>query len=215
MISIDNLEASTNAKLHLGPSVFTSQPNKVIVLDRDGVLNKMIVHQEHGIIDSPMVPEQVELQERSAEALNLLRGLGYLLVIATNQPAAKKGKTTFENLSAVHCRIVEALRSEGGHIDQSYISPYLREDHHPYRKPGTGMLEQAFHDFPSLQREDSWMIGDGATDILCGKRFGLKTAFIGPRKTDIIRVVHETAGSPDLWCDSLIDFAEQMIKAEL
>lgn len=187
---------------------------KMIVLDRDGVLNQMIIDQEHGTIDSPLHPDQVELCPGVEEAIRKLDAAGYTLVIATNQPAARKGKTTKENLEAVHEAVLEQLGELRNKIVHSYISPYLREDKHPDRKPGTGMLEKANQDH-EMDRAQSWMVGDGATDVQCGKSFGLKTAFIGPRITPVLSILEKEAAIPDLWCESLLDFSKKLEELNL
>ncbi len=181
--------------------------DRVIVLDRDGVLNKMVYNSEHGLIDSPMVKNQVEILPDVPRAIRIMSKAGYRLIIATNQPAARKGKTTDQNLQEVHQEVLNGIQLDGGKIDKSFISPYLKEDNHPDRKPGVGMLERAFGEFPNVDLSNSWMVADGATDILCGKNFGLQTAFVGPKKPEIINLVDEFSGMPDYWCSSLIEFA--------
>jgi histidinol phosphatase-like enzyme len=69
----------------------------LVILDRDGVLNAMVVDAEHGTIDSPLHPSQVEVFPWVPRALARLAGLGFGLAIASNQPAAAKGKTTLSS----------------------------------------------------------------------------------------------------------------------
>ncbi len=66
----------------------------MILLDRDGVLNALLVDPEHGTIDSPLHPAQVQMLPGVVQALAQLTGAGYGLSIVSNQPAWAKGKTS-------------------------------------------------------------------------------------------------------------------------
>src|SRR5688572_15011046 len=95
--------------------------SKLIVLDRDGVLNRMVLNAEHGVIDSPMHPSQVSVDESVPASLRALQDAGFTFVIATNQPAAAKGKTTMANLQAVHAEVLRLAQAKGAVILASYI----------------------------------------------------------------------------------------------
>ena len=64
----------------------------LILLDRDGVLNRLVADPEQGTIDSPLHPTQVEVFSWVPEAAAMLTEGGYGLVIVTNQPAWAKGR---------------------------------------------------------------------------------------------------------------------------
>jgi histidinol-phosphate phosphatase family protein len=181
----------------------------LLILDRDGVLNKMVVNSEHGTVDSPLHPDQVVLNSGVPQALIDLKQLGFKLAIATNQPAAAKGKTTKENLEATHAKIVEDACNPGQIQINSYICWHRAEDQCSCRKPQIGLLINALAD-AKADSARSWMIGDGVTDIMAGKSAGLKTAFIGPRKTDVCQIFDENNVEPDLWCKDLTDFVKKI-----
>src|SRR4051794_24300103 len=86
-------------------------PKGLIILDRDGVLNALVIDSEHGTIDSPLHPSQVQMIPGIPETLARLQHLGYVLAIASNQPAAAKGKTTQENLEKTHAVILQKIQS--------------------------------------------------------------------------------------------------------
>lgn len=72
----------------------------------------------------------------------------------------------------------------GAKIDAFYYCP-----HHPTggigmykkvckcRKPETGLLEQACKEY-SVDKNESWMIGDNRGDIEAGKKFGIRTIMV-------------------------------------
>lgn len=183
---------------------------KLILLDRDGVLNRHCVHPEQGTIDSPLHPSQVEMYEGAAEAAAQLTKMGYMLAIVTNQPAATQGKTTKENLQAIHDVVVGKLENAGARIAGSYICFHRKEEKCDCRKPKPALLEKALKDI-GADPEKSWMVGDALTDVQAGKAANIKTAYLGPTKKEHIRVFEEHEVSlPDLWCSSLSDFVSKL-----
>ena len=181
---------------------------RLIILDRDGVLNAMVVDPEHGTVDSPLHPSQVVLMPGVEEALKELTLMGYALVIASNQPAAAKGKTTRANLQAVNDRVISLSQQQGGLIASSYLCFHRAEDGCACRKPRPGLLNAALADRPQCRREESWMVGDGVTDVAAGAGISLKTAFLAAHRCDVCGIVRDRGLSPDYWGPSLPAFAE-------
>ena len=78
----------------------------------------------------------------------MLRDAGFLLLVASNQPAAAKAKATREQLGEVHDRVVSLLAAGGVTIDDwryclhhpQATVPELRGDPCGCRKPAPGML---------------------------------------------------------------------------
>ena len=183
----------------------------MIILDRDWVLNQIVVHSEQGTIDSPMNVGEVILIPGAADAVAILTAeLGCTLAIATNQPAASKGKTTRAHLEAVHAEVLAQVGGAGkSSIASSHLCFHRAEDRCQCRKPETGLLEEALklHGVAEKDRSKVWMVGDGVTDVEAGARLGLKTAFLGPRKLDAITIFAEKRLEPGFWGQNLIEFA--------
>lgn len=182
--------------------------SRIVFLDRDGVLNAVRVDPEHGTIDSPLHPSQVEVFPWVPDALAGIAGLGYTLAIVTNQPSSAKGKTTRKNLEDVHARIVEIAQSSGAVIATSEICFHRAEDGCTCRKPAPGMLDAAFLTLGGKTKNDVWMVGDGVTDVEAGVRFGAKTAFLGPRKCDACKVLESRSLTPTFWGKNLKEFKD-------
>jgi D-glycero-D-manno-heptose 1,7-bisphosphate phosphatase len=183
----------------------------LILLDRDGVLNRLVIDAEHGTIDSPLHPDQVEVHEGVAEALARLTAAGHGLAVVTNQPAAAKGKTTRRNLEQTHARVLERACRKGGQILSSHVCFHRAEDGCACRKPATGLLEEAFASHPDFGRAGAWMVGDGVTDVQAGAALGLRTAFLGPRKCDACKVLAQRNLSPTWWGPDLTTFAAHLL----
>jgi histidinol-phosphate phosphatase family protein len=180
-------------------------------LDRDGVLNKLIVDREQGTVDSPLHPDQVELLPGVPEALNRLNRAGYGLAIVTNQPSFAKGKTTRENLAKTQMRVVELAQKAGAVILSSHICYHRSEDDCSCRKPRIGLLEEAFAKNNGYSKGGSWIVGDGVTDIQAGHTFGLQTAMVSRHKVETASVLKEKGLTPTLWVEDLGDFCDQLL----
>lgn len=175
----------------------------LIVLDRDGVLNRLLANPAEPRPDSPMRAAEVAVFEWVPGVLRDLTAAGYGLVVASNQPAWAKGKTTRADLDAAHAEVLRLATAEGGVVLSSHICFHRAEDGCACRKPATGLLEEAFTRHAQYAREASWMVGDRAPDVLAGAAFGLQTALLAeadsPELADLAaRGVRPSFHAPDL-----------------
>jgi D-glycero-D-manno-heptose 1,7-bisphosphate phosphatase len=150
----------------------------LIILDRDGVLNRMLGVAGTPTHDSPMHVAEVDVFPWVPSVLRALTDAGFGLAIASNQPAAAKGKTTRAELEAVHAKVLEEAQRAGGVILSSHICWHRAEDGCACRKPKTGLLEEALAQHSQFSRAASWMVGDRVVDVLAGAALGLFTAFL-------------------------------------
>jgi D-glycero-D-manno-heptose 1,7-bisphosphate phosphatase len=184
----------------------------LILLDRDGVLNRLVVDAEHGTIDSPLHPSQVQMLPGVPESLARLTAAGYGLAIITNQPAWAKKKTTRDNLEATHHAVVAEATRLGARILSSHMCLHRSEDNCDCRKPRPGMLRDAFECNPEFDVGLSWMVGDGVTDVQAGAALGLRTAFLGPRKCDACKIMEERGLQPTAWMADLVAFTTYLLE---
>ena len=61
------------------------------------------------------------------------------------------------------------------YIDKIYFCPHLETSNCDCRKPRLGMFRKAQLDFPKINIDRSFLVGDSDSDILAGKGFGLET----------------------------------------
>ncbi|HTQ05964.1 MAG TPA: HAD-IIIA family hydrolase [Polyangiaceae bacterium] len=152
---------------------------RLIVLDRDGVLNRLVVHRAGRPPESPHALAEVEILPGVPAALRALTDAGFSLAIATNQPAAAKGEITRAELDAIHAAVVAGAEAAGARIERSFICLHRAEDGCECRKPRPGLLRDALLAFPGARAEDAWMVGDRATDVIAGQSLGFATALLG------------------------------------
>lgn len=144
-------------------------------LDRDGVINKCA--KAHEYITKW---EDFKLLYRVPEAIKLLNNAGYKVIVISNQRCVAHGITTLEKVNVLHEKLNDVLTQGGAHIDAFYVCPHDIGTC-KCRKPETGLFLQAEQNF-SVDKEQSYMIGDSEADIIAGQRYGVKTIFIGDKK---------------------------------
>jgi D-glycero-D-manno-heptose 1,7-bisphosphate phosphatase len=185
----------------------------LIVLDRDGVLNRTVFHSEKEPRDSPLTPADVALEEGVPEALKALEDAGYELAVASNQPSAAKGKTTHASLVATHEAVLDRARAAGARIAHSFVCFHRAEDGCRCRKPKPGLLEDALAATPGSRPETSWMVGDRVTDVLAGAALGFHTAFVGPGWPGDEELLQTHGLQPSFRGADLRDFTRFLLRA--
>lgn len=163
----------------------------LVVLDRDGVLNATI-DRETEKDDSPLNAAEVALLPGVSAAVSQLLEHGVELAIASNQPAAAKGKTSRPELEAAHAKVLELSGFRG----TSHICWHRKEEGCACRKPKPFLLEEALSAHDGCAAEHGWMVGDRTTDFEAGRAAGLRTALVG-----------KAAGAPDWRGPDLAAFA--------
>jgi len=183
----------------------------LIVLDRDGVLNRTVPNPAEPRPDSPLSEREAEVFPWVPDVLRELTAAGFGLVIASNQPAAAKGKATRAALDAVHAEILRQAQAAGGVVLSSHICFHRAEDGCACRKPATGLLVEAFARHARCEAAASWMVGDRATDVLAGAAFGLRTAYLGAPGSEDLATLAARSISPSFCGVDLRDFAVHLL----
>lgn len=190
---------------------------RAVFLDRDNTL----IANDGDLGD----PEAVQLMKAAALGVAALRGLGYQIVVVTNQGGVARGQYGEDDVNAVHDRINEHLHAQanGAKIDRFYFCPFHPDGsvtryrkEHPWRKPAPGMLLQAAEDM-KLDMSLCWMIGDAPRDIEAGKAAGVRTIQITGGKSGQSDLPLDPNQRPDFTASNLIEAARivaQQIRPE-
>ena len=142
---------------------------KAVFIDRDGVINKMIVI--NGEITSPKLLSQFEIYGYAEQAIRRLRK-NYLVIVVSNQPDIARGRMGDLELEAMNKKLCESVD-----IDDMYICRHDDSDNCTCRKPRPGMLIAAAAKW-NINLKDSLIIGDSWRDMLAGKSAGAKSIYI-------------------------------------
>jgi histidinol phosphatase-like enzyme len=88
---------------------------RAIFLDRDGVINRPLIRA--GKPYPPATLDQFEVLPGVREACQLLKKLGFLLVVATNQPDIGRGTLTREAVATLHQSLLQQRPIDRVEID--------------------------------------------------------------------------------------------------
>jgi D-glycero-D-manno-heptose 1,7-bisphosphate phosphatase len=187
----------------------------LIVLDRDGVLNRTVPNPAEPRPDSPLRVAEVAVFPWVPEALRALTAAGFGLVVATNQPASAKGKTTRAALEEVHAEVLRAAQAAGGVILSSHICFHRAEDGCACRKPAPGLLVEAFARHPRFRPDASWIVGDRWVDVMAGASLGLRTALVTDAPEPELAALAARGLRPSFLGADLRDFAAYLLDPSL
>jgi len=137
---------------------------KVVFLDRDGVINR----------DSPNYIKnwsEFEFLPGSLEAIKLLTSNGFANIIITNQSVINRKMVSEKVLSYIHTMMKAAVKSRGGKIKDIFFCPHMPEDRCGCRKPKPTLIFKARQKY-RIDLATSVMVGDSAKDIECAQNAG-------------------------------------------
>ena len=143
---------------------------KLIVLDRDGVINE----------DSPLYvksPKEWLAIPGSLAAIAKLQLYGYKVVIATNQSGIARHYFTPKTLVSIHKKMLTQIAAVGGNAVDIFVCPHRSEDNCDCRKPKAGMLLQAARQF-NIDPKEMLIIGDSIRDIMAAKACGAAAVLV-------------------------------------
>lgn len=143
---------------------------RAVFLDRDGVINKSIVRA--GRPYPPASVAELEILPGVPDALERLKGGGFVLIVVSNQPDVARGTTSRSEVEAINRKLACALP-----IDEFRMCYHDNDDDCDCRKPKPGMLLKAARE-RKIDLVSSYMVGDRWRDIEAGKCAGCRTFFI-------------------------------------
>ncbi len=143
---------------------------RAVFLDRDGVINRAIVR--NGKPYAPTTLAELEILPGVPEALERLRGAGWLNIVVTNQPDVGAGRMPREIVTQMHQKLMRELA-----LDTIKVCYHVDADRCACRKPMPGMLLEAAGEL-HVNLEASFVVGDRWRDIAAGQRAGCKCFFV-------------------------------------
>ena len=145
---------------------------KALFIDRDGTI---IAEPADEQIDSL---EKLAFVPGAISALKALTGLGFDLVLATNQDGLGTPSFPEDTFWPAHNKMLATLGGEGVAFDDQLIDRTFEADAAPTRKPRTGMFGR--YTGGEYDLAASYVIGDRATDILLARNLGARGILLAP-----------------------------------
>jgi D-glycero-D-manno-heptose 1,7-bisphosphate phosphatase len=164
--------------------------NPIAIFDRDGTIIDVVRDEETGAITVAFHPGQLRFLPEAVAGMRLLRDAGFVLAIATNQPAPAKGQFSAAAVRRTNDALVVRLAEEGIVIAALEVCM-----HHPQggpggdptlvgdckcRKPRPGLIDALIAKLAG-DRARSWMIGDSVSDVQAARAAGVRGALVFAR----------------------------------
>jgi D-glycero-D-manno-heptose 1,7-bisphosphate phosphatase len=143
---------------------------KLVVLDRDGVIN---LDSEHYIRS----PDEWKPVAGSLEAIARFTQAGFRVVVATNQSGVGRGLFDMATLNAIHDKMHKAVNQLGGRIDAVFFCPHAQDAGCACRKPQPGMLLEIAERF-NVALAGVPAIGDSLRDLQSAKAAGARPILV-------------------------------------
>lgn len=143
---------------------------KLVILDRDGVIN----------FDSDKFikrPEEWKPIPGSLEGIARLNHAGFHVVVATNQSGVGRGLFDMTMLNAINEKMIEALAEVGGRLDAIFYCPHAAESDCSCRKPKPGMFEEIGQRFNAPLRGIP-SVGDSLRDLQAAAAVGAQPILV-------------------------------------
>jgi len=137
---------------------------QLIILDRDGVINK----DSDEFIKSP---EEWEALPGSLDAIARLTQHGYRIVVATNQSGIARKLYDVHTLNKIHHKMHQQVMEHGGLIESIFFCPHGPNDECSCRKPLPGLFEEISSRM-NVSVKDVPAIGDSLRDIEAAQAAG-------------------------------------------
>ena len=147
-----------------------SRAVRLIVLDRDGVINR----DSEQFIKSP---DEWRPIPGSLEAIARLHHAGFRVVVATNQSGIGRGLFDMATLNAIHEKMHKALAQAGGRIDALFYCPHTADSDCECRKPKGGMLREIGLRF-GVEMTGVPCVGDSVRDLEAADAVGAQPLLV-------------------------------------
>jgi D-glycero-D-manno-heptose 1,7-bisphosphate phosphatase len=151
-------------------AVIPTRAAKLIVLDRDGVINQ----------DSDQfikTPEEWRVVPGSLEAIARLNHAGYRVVVATNQSGIGRGLFDMAMLNSIHEKMHKALAHAGARLDAVFFCPHTADARCDCRKPKPGMLAEIGRRF-NTELTGVPCVGDSLRDLQAAEAAGAQPILV-------------------------------------
>lgn len=137
---------------------------KLVILDRDGVINK----DSDDFVKT--IDEWIPI-DGSIDAIARLYEHGFTIAVATNQSGIGRGLITEDALEAMHEMLRDLVQEAGGEIATIAWCPHKPEDLCDCRKPQSGLFDQIAQTL-GCDLEGAFVVGDSLRDLQAGMARG-------------------------------------------
>ena len=130
---------------------------KLLILDRDGVINQDSDAYIKSLDEWIPIPGAISAIARLSQA-------GWTVAVATNQSGIARGYYDLATLESMHQRLRDLVAEQGGELGIVVYCPHGPDDGCDCRKPKPGMLRQIAQHY-GVNLHGAWFVGDSRGDL--------------------------------------------------
>jgi D-glycero-D-manno-heptose 1,7-bisphosphate phosphatase len=130
---------------------------KLLILDRDGVINQDSDAYIKSLEEWIPIPGAIE-------AIAQLSKAGWTVAVATNQSGIARGYYSIDVLDAMHQRLRDLVQAQGGEVGLIVYCPHGPDEECLCRKPLPGMLQNISEHYHTALT-GIWFVGDSISDL--------------------------------------------------
>ena len=148
----------------------TEQRVKLLVLDRDGVINqdsRAFVKNTREWLPLP----------GSIDAIARLSNSGFTVTVASNQSGLARGLFDRNALRAMHAKLRRLVSAAGGRVDRIVVCPHGPDDDCECRKPAPGLLKRLARHY-RVSLDSVPVIGDSLRDLQAAQAVGARPILV-------------------------------------
>ena len=140
------------------------QANRLVILDRDGVINEDSPHSIRSIEEWHPLPGSIEAIARLSQA-------GWRVAIATNQSGIGRGYLSEASLERIHAALHASVRALGGFITTIVVCPHAPQENCACRKPKAGLISR-IEEITHTRAVSVPFVGDSLRDMQAALTYG-------------------------------------------
>jgi D-glycero-D-manno-heptose 1,7-bisphosphate phosphatase len=184
---------------------------KLVILDRDGVINK----DSSSFIKTP---DEWQPIKGSLEAIARLSQAGYEVVIITNQSGVGRGLLSADMLAQIHLRMIDYVQQHGGKIQSVLFCPHHPDDGCKCRKPLSGLYHELAERL-NINFSRVYSVGDSIRDLVAAQNAGATPVLVktGNGKKSLKKINNDPQIKLDgtMVFDNLATFTDALLKKEI
>jgi D-glycero-D-manno-heptose 1,7-bisphosphate phosphatase len=147
-------------------------PHHFVLLDRDGVINRM-----RG--DYVKTWKELEVLPGALEAIARVNRTGREIIVLTNQSGISRNLVSADVVDDIHHKLAKLVARRGGQIRAFLVCPHSPRDGCNCRKPAPGLFFRA-RDELGVDLARAIMVGDQALDIQAAQAAGCDGILVDP-----------------------------------
>lgn len=177
---------------------------QIVFIDRDGVINV------DPIGDYVKSWDQFRFEKGALKALKKISDAGLGIILISNQAGVGDGVYPESALWDIHEKMMAEFSKEGIRILSSHYCLHGKSHGCKCRKPEIGLFREAVKGM-AYDPQKTFFVGDKASDVEAGRRFGIRTIFVRTGHGRIDEPKLKGKLRPDHIADTILDASSLLV----